>query len=94
MGSSELTALAEEAALGGAGVPAEQAAPLAAYPDNVTVAQLLRRLPDRDLTHTEPLRVPNDLLPGCSPGWGAPQPDADPSFGEQLPGYPENQCVH
>ena len=53
MGSSELTALAEEAALGGAGVPAEQAAPLAAYPDNVTVAQLLRRLPDRDLTHTE-----------------------------------------
>ena len=53
MGSSGLTALAEEAALGGAGVPAEQAAPLSAYPDNVTVAQLLRRLPDRDLTHTE-----------------------------------------
>src|SRR6478672_9072451 len=53
MGSSELTALAEEASLGGAGVPAERAAPLAAYPDNVTVAQLLRRLPDRDLTHTE-----------------------------------------
>ena len=53
MGSGELTALAEEAALGGAGVPAEHAAPLAAYSDNVTVAQLLRRLPDRDLTHTE-----------------------------------------
>src|SRR6478752_10760748 len=53
MGSSELTALAEEASLGGAGVAAEHAAPLATYPDNVTVAQLLRRLPDRDLTHTE-----------------------------------------
>jgi hypothetical protein len=53
MGASELTALAEEAALGGAGVPAENAAPLATYPDNVTVAQLLSRLPDRDLTGTE-----------------------------------------
>jgi hypothetical protein len=53
MGRGELTALAEEAALGGAGVPAEQAAPLATYPDDVTVADLLRRLPDRDLTQTE-----------------------------------------
>src|SRR6478672_4669471 len=53
MGSSELTALAEEASLGGAGVAAEHAAPLATYPDNVTVADLLRRLPDRDLTKTE-----------------------------------------
>src|SRR6478735_3422839 len=53
MGSSELTALAEEATLGGAGVAAEHAAPLATYPDNVTVADLLRRLPDRDLTKTE-----------------------------------------
>ncbi len=53
MGSGELTALAEEAALGGAGVPAENAAPLAAYPDNVSIADLLRRLPDRDLTQTE-----------------------------------------
>ncbi len=53
MGSRELTALAEEARLGGAGVPAERAAPLAAYPDNVTIADFLRRLPDRDLTHTE-----------------------------------------
>jgi quercetin dioxygenase-like cupin family protein len=48
-----LTALAEEAALGGAGVPAEEAAPLATYSDNLSIAQLLRRLPDRDLTHTE-----------------------------------------
>src|SRR3954454_17779617 len=53
MGRSELTALAEEAVLGGAGVPAEHAAPLATYPDHLTVAQLLERLPDRDLTHTE-----------------------------------------
>ena len=56
MGGSQLnslTALAEEATLGGAGVPAEEAAPLATYPDNVSIAQLLRRLPDRDLTHTE-----------------------------------------
>ena len=53
MGSGELTALAEEAALGGAGVPAENAAPLATYPDNVSIADLLRRLPDRDLTQTE-----------------------------------------
>ena len=53
MGGGELTALAEEASLGGAGVPAENAAPLAAYPDNVSLAHLLRRLPDRDLTHTE-----------------------------------------
>src|SRR3954465_13896084 len=53
MGRSELTALAEEAVLGGAGVPAEHAAPLATYPDNVAVAQLLDRLPDRDLTGTE-----------------------------------------
>src|SRR4029077_17028154 len=49
----ELTALAEEASLGGAGVAAEHAAPLATYPDNVTVADLLRRLPDRDLPKTE-----------------------------------------
>jgi Cysteine dioxygenase type I len=53
MGSGELTALAEEATLGGAGVAAEHAAPLATYPDRVTVADLLRRLPDRDLTKTE-----------------------------------------
>ena len=53
MGSSELTALAEEASLGGAGVAAEHAAPLATYPDNVSIADLLRRLPDRDLTQTE-----------------------------------------
>jgi len=53
MGSGELSALAEEAVLGGAGVAAEQAAPLATYPDNVTVADLLRRLPDRDLTQIE-----------------------------------------
>jgi hypothetical protein len=53
MGGSELIALAEEATLGGAGVPAEQAAPLATYPDNVSIAHLLRRLPDRDLTGTE-----------------------------------------
>jgi hypothetical protein len=53
MGRSELTALAEEATLGGAGVAAEHAAPLATYPDNVSVAHLLRRLPDRDLTETE-----------------------------------------
>ena len=49
MGSGELTALAEEAALGGAGVPAEYAAPLATYPANVPIVDLLRRLPDRDL---------------------------------------------
>src|SRR3954463_2440920 len=53
MGRSELTALADEATLGGAGVAAEHAAPLATYPDNVSVAHLLRRLPDRDLTETE-----------------------------------------
>jgi hypothetical protein len=53
MGSGELTALAEEAVLGGAGVPAEHAAPLATYPDDVSVAQLLRSLPDRDLTGPE-----------------------------------------
>ena len=53
MGSGELSALAEEAVLGGAGVAAEQAAPLATYPDNVRVADLLRRLPDRDLTQIE-----------------------------------------
>jgi quercetin dioxygenase-like cupin family protein len=53
MGSGELTALAEEATLGGAGVPAERAAPLSTYPDHVTIADLLRRLPDRDLTGTE-----------------------------------------
>src|SRR3954468_3129184 len=53
MGRSELTALAEEATLGGAGVAAEHAAPRATYPDNVSVAHLLRRLPDRDLTETE-----------------------------------------
>jgi hypothetical protein len=53
MGRGELSALAEEAMLGGAGVPAERAAPLATYPDHVGVADLLRRLPDRDLTQTE-----------------------------------------
>ena len=53
MGRSELTALAEEAELGGAGVPAEHAAPLATYPDNVSVADLLAKLPERDLTKTE-----------------------------------------
>ena len=74
MGSSELTALAEEAALGGAGVPAEQAAPLAAYPDNVTVAQLLRRLPDRDLTPPSSRR----WLPG-SPTSRSPGRTTSPS---------------
>ncbi len=53
MGSGELSALAEEAVLAGPGVAAEQAALLAAYPDNVSVTHLLERLPDRDLTHTE-----------------------------------------
>ena len=35
------------------GVPAELAAPLARYPDDVGIPQLLRRLPDRDLTQAE-----------------------------------------
>ncbi len=54
MGGGELTALAEEAALGEAPAsPPSSAAPLATYPDNVPIADLLRRLPDRDLTQTE-----------------------------------------
>ena len=60
MGRRELTAPAGRVpgfdGLGhrpGQGVSAEQAVPLASYPDDVGIPQLLRRLPDRDLTQAE-----------------------------------------
>lgn len=56
MGGGELTTI--EPALipvekARAGVPAEQAAALAAYPDSESVPDLLRQLPDRDLDQRE-----------------------------------------
>ena len=60
MGSGKLTAAAARASdVDGVdhgssdGVPAERAAPLVTYPDDVGIPQLLRRLPDRDLTQAE-----------------------------------------
>ena len=60
MGSGKLTATAAGASDvdrvdhgSSDGVPAERAAPLATYADDVGIPQLLRRLPDRDLTQAE-----------------------------------------
>ena len=60
MGSGKLTAATagasdvDRVAHGSSdGVPAERAAPLATYPDDVGIPQVLRRLPDRDLTQAE-----------------------------------------